>query len=149
MVEVAETWTARELPILAASLRRLDSGEDFPDLEEIRREVGLTPAQLHAGIKALEGAFPPYVEVTILGGWSDDQASGFVTGVSERARRELGSWPTPTSVVDQIVESLAAAADAETEPERKGRLKSAAEALGGVARDVAVAVLSAKLGSAT
>jgi hypothetical protein len=149
MTGIDETWTNRDLPILAAALRRLDRGEDFLDFEAIREETGLTTRDLRVGLKALEGAFPPYIETEWLMGWTEEHASGFVTGVSERARRELGSWPTPTSVVDQIVESLAAAADAETEPERKGRLRSAAETLGGVARDVAVAVLSAKLGSVT
>ena len=143
---ITNTWASRDLPILAAALRRLDAGEDA-DLEEIRQEVGLTPNQMYAGVQALEGAAPPYIEVTLLMGWSDDRASGHIDRVSERARRELGSWPSASSIVTELVAALSAAADSEPEPERKGRLKAAADLLGGMARDIAVAVLSQKIGT--
>jgi hypothetical protein len=143
---ISDTWASRDLPILAAALRRLDAGED-PSLEDIRADAGLTVAQLAAGLKALEGASPPYIEVGYTGGWTDDQANGWVDRVSERARRELGAWPSAASLVADLVEALSAAADAEPEPERKSRLRTAADFLGGAARDVAVSVLAQKIGT--
>lgn len=66
--------------------------------------------------------------------------------VYERARRELGSWPSGDELLHQLVAALSAAADEETEPEEKGRLRTAADVLGGMARDIAVNVISARIG---
>jgi hypothetical protein len=49
-------------------------------------------------------------------------------------------------LLDQLIEALRDAAQSEVEPERKSRLQGAADALGGFARDVAVAVIAARLG---
>lgn len=135
------TWTTRELPILRVALRRLDAGEMFPNLEEIRAEVGLDVTQMRAGLRALEHALPPYIEVayTMAG---PDRVGGHVADVSERARRELGTWPSAETVVDRLATALAEAADAEDEPERKGKLRTARDVLAGMAREVAVAVIS-------
>jgi hypothetical protein len=99
-----------------------------------------------AGVQALASAFPPYIDVALAGGWTDDYASGVIESVSERARRELGSWPSPDDLVTQLAAALAQAADRESEPERKSHLRAAADALGGVAREVAVRVISDRLG---
>ena len=149
MPTIESTWARRELPILAAALRRLDSGEQrsLQQLEEIRQELDLTPKDLAAGIEALESADPPYIEVEVAGGWTDERAGGgFVVSVSERARRELGSWPSAESLVEQLAAALSRAADDEPEPERKGRLRDAAEVLASTARDIAVGVISTKIG---
>jgi hypothetical protein len=140
------TWASRDLPILRAALRRLDDGEDLPDLEEIRQELGLSGDQLRAGIRALQSADPPYIEVALSGGWSEARASGSVEGVSERARRELGTWPSAESLVDALAAAFARAAEAEEEPEERRRLRAAAEGLGGALRDIAVAVIAKRLG---
>ena len=40
--------------------------------------------------------------------------------VTERARRELGTWPSPESLVEALAAALEVAADTETEPGREG-----------------------------
>ena len=95
MGEIESTWATRDLPVLRAALQRLDEGHNFAELEEIRQEVGLSPKQLRASLRALEGADPPYIEVDWGNGWTDDKAAGDIDAVSERARRELGTWPAP------------------------------------------------------
>lgn len=108
----------------------------------------MTVRDLELGLAALADADPPYIELQVLGGWSEEKAGGgYVDAVTERARRELGGWPTADSLVDQLAEALGRAADDESEPERKGRLRQAADVVGGMARDVAVAVISARIGS--
>jgi hypothetical protein len=144
--EIGNTWASRDLPILRAALRRLDAGEDMPDLEEIRQELGFTGNELLAGLRALESADPPYIGFDLAMGWSEDQASGHVTGVSERARRELGAWPSAESLVDALAAAFAEAADAEEEPAKKNRLRSIAEGLGDAVRDIAVSVIAKRLG---
>ncbi len=149
MTLVEPTWARRDLPILVAAYKRLDADDrqSVEQLEEMRQELGLSVQDFAAGLEALEGADPPCIEVMIAGGWSDDKAGGgFVTGVSERARRELGAWPSPEGLVEQLAVALAKAADGEQEPERKSRLAAAAEALRSFARDVAVSVVADRLG---
>jgi hypothetical protein len=143
--ELQPTWASRELPILRAALRRLDAGERLADLEEIRQEAGLTPDETWAAVQALQYADPPYIEVELAGGWSDE-ASGIATSVSERARRELGTWPSPASLVDELAAAFAQAADAEQEPEKRTKLRALADGLAGMARDIAVGVLSRRIG---
>ncbi len=140
------TWATRELPILAVALRRMDAGEYFVDLEGLRQELGLPVDQMRLGVTALAEAWPPYLSVSSTSG-GPDQIGGFVDQISERARRELGTWPSPDGVLERLVAALEQAAAGEPRSDRKRRLRVAAEALGGVAREVVVNVLSAQLGS--
>ena len=111
------------------------------------RGTGSRPRELLAGLGALESADPPYLDVAYGGGWSDERAGGgYVSEVSERARRELGAWPTADGLLEQLVAALIREAEEEPEPERRGRLRNAADVLGGAARDIAVSVISARLG---
>jgi len=141
------TWIARDRPIGAAALRRLDAGEDFVSLEEIRADMGLDVTQMRAGLGALEAASPPYLSVQLLGS-GPAQVGGFVESVSERARRELGTWPSSTGLLDALVAALdqAGEADPDPEPERRSRLKAAAGVLAGMAKEVAVGVIANQLG---
>jgi hypothetical protein len=115
---------------------RFDAGADVVEFADLARETGLSDDQLWAGLRALETAQPPYIEVDGKDIW----------GVTERARRELGTWPSATSIVDALAAAFAQAAEAEKEPERKNRLRAVADGLGGAVRDVAVAVIAKRLG---
>ena len=75
-----------------------------------------------------------------------DAVGGHVSSVGERTRRELGTWPSADSIVEQLVATLREAGDQEPDPARKSRLATAASVLGDTARQIAVAVISAKLG---
>jgi hypothetical protein len=130
------TWAPRELPILRVALLRLDAGEDVVEFADLARETGLSDDQLWAGLRALEAAQPPYIEVDGKDIW----------GVTERARRELGTWPSATSIVDALVAAFAEAAEAEKEPAKRNRLRAVADGLGGAVRDIAVAVVAKRLG---
>jgi len=141
------TWADRELPILRSALRRLDEGASFPALEDIRLEVGLDVQQMRAGMDALAGASPPYLtlRLTMSG---PDVVGGYVQSVSERARRELGAWPSGEDVINRLVAALEEqAANSANEPEKQSRLRAAAVVVGGIARDVAVAVVAKRLGA--
>ncbi len=143
---LAPTWATRELPILRAALRRIDAGEDLPTLEDIRAEAGLDVVQMRAGLMALDGAWPAYLEVThYLGGAG--VVGGHVSAVRERARRELGTWPSAEALVDRLGAAFAQAADNETDPQRKSLLRTGGEAVALFGRDVAVGVIAAQLGS--
>jgi hypothetical protein len=139
-----QTWTNRDLPVLRSALRRLDEGDYFPNLEQIRQELELSIDQMRIAVDALTGAAPPYMTVTLLMG-GPNQVAGHVDSVSERARRELGTWPTSAGVVDELVAALERAAAAETEPDKRSRLHNLAAGLTGFAREIAVGVITNKL----
>lgn len=136
MTTLESTWTTRDLPILRECLRRIDGGEAVVYFDDIRDAVGLDVAQMNVGMTALETASPPYIFME----------GNFLQGVSERARRELGTWPSAETLVDCLAAALAEAADAEPEPEKKGKFRAAGEFLGNMGRDVAVAVISKQVG---
>lgn len=141
---VQSTWASRELPILRSALRRIDAGDDLPEIEDIRQETGITAPQLRVALHALEDA--GYLDVLFTGGWTPQQASGNIERVSERTRRELGSWPSADDLVDRVVVALTSAAEDAAEPEKKTMLRATADTVGGMARDVIVGVLAAQIG---
>jgi hypothetical protein len=143
VTQVEDTWARRELPILLAAYRRVESGEgrSVHQLEQMRQELGMSARDFQLGLEALANADPPYIEVRFAAGWSEEKAGGgLIDGITERGRRELGGWPTANTLVDQLVAALNAAADAEAEPDRKSRLREAAETLGSTGYRIAVDV---------
>ena len=114
--------------------------------EEIRQAVGVSVREFEAGIDALAGADPPYLAVQLAGGWTKERAGGGYVEYSERTRRELGAWPTPDNLIEELVAALSRAADNETSESERSRLRAAAEVIGGMARDIAVGVVTTRLG---
>jgi hypothetical protein len=145
MDALLDTWGRRDQPILRSALRRMDSGDEYISLSDIQVEVGLNTNQMRAGITALESAFPPYMTTQLL--FAEDTVQGHVMGVSERARRELRTWPTSDDVLDRLVAADEALADKEPDAEKQSMLRIAARVFAGMARDVVTAVLSQKLGT--
>lgn len=138
-----DTWTARDLPVLTYLVERLDDpGTHRVDLPEIGPATGLDDHGVERAINALDSASPPY-----LNGIRVDQAPYpiIITSVTERARREVGAWPTAEAFVDRLVAALNQAADAETDPEKRSKIQQVAASLGGGLRDVAVNVAGTAL----
>ena len=71
--ELPSTWASRDLPILSSALRRLDTGEAWPDLGDLQRDTGLSREQLWAGLNALTTAEPPYLTAK---GWGRIRSLG-------------------------------------------------------------------------
>jgi DNA-binding transcriptional MocR family regulator len=133
--EVRYTWADRDLPLLRESVRRIDAGEEWPGMREIATSCGIDFGQAEVAFEALEE--DGYL---VIGGRAMGALNGSVRQVTGKARREVGAWPSAEGVVDQLVVALTAAADAETEPERKSRLREAADTLGSTGYRIAVDV---------
>jgi hypothetical protein len=150
--KVTPTWATRELPILLAAYRQVEAGYFGMDqLKRIGEEVGVSPNDLLKGLDALGAATPPFIDWLGAGGWSDERyGGGYVEAVTERTRRELGAWPTPDNVLEQLVAALVAqAGDDQRSEDERSRLRQAADVLGGMARDIAVGVITAQIGQRT
>jgi hypothetical protein len=130
-----ETWSWRERPLLEIAVREADRGHN-PGFEELAEETRLGLRQVSVGIRALQDA--GYLTAYFAG-----MDSGVLGNVTERARREIGTWPSPESLVDQLARALAEAAERETEPERKTKLRAAAEGIAGAGRSIALELVTA------
>ena len=60
-----------------------------------------------------------------------------------------GQWPSPETLSSRIIENLQEAADAEQDEAQRGKLRAAADVLGGAAREVGTDVLTAVILRAT
>lgn len=121
------TWERRDLPVLDAVVRLADASRHAVTAQQIVNETGLDMEDVQRAIIALKNECPPFIEV------GRPYANGFymlVGGVTGPARRAVGAWPTLESLTERLAEAFVAAADAETEPTKKGKLRSAAEFLG-------------------
>jgi hypothetical protein len=138
---VEETWFSRELPVLQAIVWRFDDPFATPmDVGHIVDEVGLETDDVHRALVALWKARPPFLE-----GVEVDQVPYpvQVTGVTERALREIGKWPNADVIAERIVAALNAAADREPDEEKRSRLRRAADAVGGLGKELFVEITAA------
>jgi hypothetical protein len=130
---VQDTWVARELPVLDATVRLLEESY-MVTVSDIAARTGLDVTDVARSLEALDPAYVDFRKTTTGG----DARFWYVLKVTPQARQAVGQWPTPDSLVARMAEELSAAAAVETDPERKGLLAYAARLVGDTLRDVAV-----------
>jgi hypothetical protein len=142
------TWEGRDLPVLECIVDYYDQFGESPDpthmafilkWDEQLDDEDEADDDVQRALRALEHEQPPFITEL------QRTASGEIVGIGAptgHARRTVGAWPTPESLADRIIAALNEAAEQETEPDKKGRLKKAAEAVGGVGKDVVTRVLT-------
>lgn len=69
-----------------------------------------------------------------------DPSPSRLSGVTSAARRAVGQWPSGESFAQELLAGLNHAAETESDPDRKSRLREAVAVLGGIARTVVVEV---------
>jgi len=133
------TWETRELPVLDVVVRYFDEHPQGARLscKEVADLASRDPTDVYRALKILQPTYLRLVE-----GLGHGPISSSVRGVTDDARRVVGQWPSAEVWLDRLVEALREAAERESDPEKKSRLRTMAEGLGGFARDVAVGVLS-------
>ena len=114
--QLDDAWFTRDLPVLRAIARLVDSSEHGNSpylLGAVVPASGLPKAQVIAAAQALASA--GYIEP--LTNHNGDIVR--ITGISAEARRLAGLWPTPQGEWERLLEQLAARAqNAPTEVER-------------------------------
>jgi hypothetical protein len=130
---VQDTWAARDLPVLDATVSLLEQSY-MVTVTDIAARTGLDEG---AVAKALESMDPVYVDFrkTTTGG---DPRFWYVFKVTPEARRAVGQWPTAEALASRLAEELAAAARQETDAERQGLLTYAARLVGDTLREATV-----------
>jgi hypothetical protein len=130
---VDDTWAARDLPVLAATVALLEESY-MVTVSDIAARTGLDE---HAVARALETLDPVFLDFrkTTTGG---DPTFWYVLKATPAARQAVGQWPTAESLVSALASQLSAAAHAEHDPERKGLLTYAARLIGDTLRDASI-----------
>jgi len=130
---VHDTWAARDLPVLDATVSLLEQSF-MVTVTDIAVRTGLEPSDVARALAALD---PVYVDFrkTTTGG---DARYWYVFKVTPEARRVVGQWPTAEALASRLAEELSAAAKQETDGERQGLLTYAARLIGDTLRDATV-----------
>jgi hypothetical protein len=132
------TWETRDLPVLESIVYGYDETGVSPTPTEIAETCGLNSDEVQRALRALQHTEPSFVTKM-----AETSAGIVLVGApTGHARRVVGSWPTPDALADRIIAALAEAAEAESDPDTKGRLKRAADAVGGVGKSVLTGVLT-------
>jgi hypothetical protein len=106
---------------------------------DLTAATGLNDDQIARALNALGRAEPPYLNIARSMGPIEP---GHVLGVTERAYRDVGAWPTAEALTESIAAAFDRAADAEPDAEQKSKLKATAGWLGGAGRSIAVDVMT-------
>jgi hypothetical protein len=130
---VHDTWATRELPVLNATVSLLEDSY-MVTVSDIADRTGLEAPVVARSLEALDPAYLDFRK-TETGG---DPTFWYVLKVTPQARRAVGQWPTPDSLVTRLAEELSVAAAQEEDTERKGLLSYAARLIGDTLREAAV-----------
>jgi hypothetical protein len=140
---VHDTWAARDLPVLNATVALLEDSY-LVTVADIATRTGLHEPDVARALEALD---PGYVDFrkTTTGG---DPKFWYVLKVTPDARRVVGQWPTAQTLVDQLAAEVSTQARAEEDGERQGLLVYAARLIGDTLRDPMVRAAAKVLGPA-
>jgi hypothetical protein len=134
------TWETRDLPVLRAIVRASDEGIEYIEPDEIMRRTGFDESTVQLALWALGKEFPPYFEY--IDASTDSKYMMSISNPSGQARRVVGTWPTPDAWAEQLIKALNDAADKEPDPERKGKLRRAADAVASLGGQVLGGVIT-------
>jgi DNA-binding Lrp family transcriptional regulator len=130
---VLDTWTTLDLPLLRLTVEEIEAGGN-PEFEDLALKTGIDSHRVWDRMKVLRDA--GYVEAA-----HASMPAGFVLGVTARARRTVGAWPSADTFVNELIQALAQAADREPDEARKGWLRAVGSGMAGVGRAVFTAEL--------
>lgn len=144
------TWEDRDFPVLEAIVTLTDEGAHHIEPEHLAKRTGLGEDSVNRALVALAGENPPFFQFTDTTTFdSKGREIGFVYNPTGHARRTVGTWPTPESLADRIVEGLHQAAAEEDDETQRGKIKRTAEWLGGTGRQILVQAVGTVIAKST
>ncbi len=141
VVAVTPTWFDRDLPVLEATIQLFEE-LGYPGIVQVRRiaeRAAMDPSTVFAALVAMQYEYVT-LRLVLAGGDPNPQ---MVSSVTPDARRAVGQWPSPENLSDRLVAALRDAVEHETDPVKKTKLRSAADAVAGMGRDILVGVVTA------
>jgi hypothetical protein len=140
---VEDTWAARELPVLAATVHLLEESY-MVTVTDIATRTGLDEQAVARALEALDPAYVDFRKTTTGG----DPTFWYVLKATPAARQAVGQWPTAETLIAALAAELTTAAADEQDAERKGLLAYAARLIGDTLHDVSVRAAEAVLAPA-
>lgn len=139
---LSDVWFTRDLPVLRAIARLVDSPEHggAPYLGQIVPASGLPRAEVVAAVRGLVDTG----YVAALTNHAGDVVR--VTGISGEARRVSGLWPTPQSEWERLTEQLATRATHAGSDAERARWQALSEAARAVGPDDGALLMAALIG---
>lgn len=135
-----DLWTQFDLPVLTELVHRLEV-EGAHRVDTPLPIQGLSESQVQAALRQLEaGGY-------IVGVATQMPYPVIVTGVTDRALRAVGAWPTAEAFVDRLLAALAQLSEEASTPDERSRARRLLDAFGGVGRDVLVNAAGSVLGA--
>lgn len=134
------TWAERERPVLEAVYAAEELGGDA---------FALTAAAKNALPELDEGAAiltirrlgdAGFLRIKATGAWGSQNVRVMVEGTTSAGLLAVGAWPSPASVVEAVIAAIEDQAEAEPEPERRGRLRKVASAISEAGREIVIEV---------
>lgn len=145
-----DTWTTPDLPVLRAFVEHFTHSNEYVRSHEYAALVPDFDEETVLGaVRRLARANPPYFEHG--GAAFEEDESGVpwaVFGVTERAMREVGQWPSAEQIVRRIAEGLLAAAEKEPDLEAADRARKVASWVATLASGTGSGVAAAALARA-
>lgn len=142
MEKLPEVWTTRNYPVLREVGRQIDAGIATPTRESVMQATGLSEEEVIRAGEALKRR--GLVDTIDLFG---APALRF-KDVSGEAYLVTGLHPDGDDAISKLVDALRQAADQQSDPSEKSKLRALADGIGGVSRDVMAGVLTAVLSGA-
>lgn len=141
MPTTPDTWSTRDLPVLAASVAGVDAepvmGVRFQHLAET---TGLDLHDVWLAAKALERD-----GLVVLREYAGGPTGGSVRGVSGEAHRLVGMWPTEVTALDRMIAALEAIADNTDDEDTRTRARKVLDGLSGAGRTIGLSVATAAI----
>lgn len=135
-----DRWSTRDLPVLIATARLLESGQTNVQAGDLDSGVNLQASAIEAAYDGLVGIYLEAVRTP--GRVGSPKGSWVVTGLTERGRRAVGLWPSDEGV-EALIDALRQAEQTSADPDERSALRSAWSSIGGVSREVMVDVIGA------
>ena len=140
MDTLGDVWVSRDYPVLREVTRLIDQGAGTVNTSDIAATLRMTEEASGLALAALErrGLVSDLVEVGV----------GYPLGVcqvSGAAYLLTGLHPDGDDALSSLMSVLRQAADSSADDDERGRLRRAADALGGISRDISAGVFTAWL----
>lgn len=135
--DVPNTWVSRALPVLTSIVGHYES-DGAANSEQVVDDTGLSDSIVDRSGRELRDA--GFVELYFEGG-----GGFFVMAVTEKGRREVGAWPSPESLTDQIFAAVEERVEHADTDEERGRWLKIRDGLFGAGRDFMIGVAAAAL----
>lgn len=140
-----ETWSPRDLPLLAAFVDLIDKGATSVRPDDLIDYTGFDAENVRRGMVALAHEDPPFFEYSNNASLVGDVLDSF-RNPTGHARRTVGTWPTAENLADRIIAGLNEAAENSDDEEEASRLRRTGQWMGNAGRDVMVNVIAGMLG---